>query len=243
MKTQKKISLAATLLAAIAMSTAAVANPVAPKDLYEAMQDGQDAVITLWNDPEVYPSWTRTLVRENIDTNRFQVVFEDKTFSGDDWLCGIETCAAPDVAYCQENPDDCVDCDGDEIPECSEVNLSFECEDHGCLATFRDECVPPGQMRYHLLQVEDDECQEWDQLDMAIADAGQDCPDGDLDEYECAGQADSDTDPDDRPDDEEDTDPETDSGDDRAAGGGGGCAAVGAGSGPSPGWIWKLLLP
>jgi hypothetical protein len=235
---------AAVLLAA----PGARANPEPPPIIVEIVQDGGDVRLTLEHGFEPYEEWERTLIRRNQDSAMLDPVFEDQEFSpGDPWDCDGECWITPDPGWCAANPDECVDCDGDEALECPGMCYWW------CQIDVVDECVPPGEMRYTIFEWEGEECvaEEW--ADLLVTDQGQDCPAGALAEHDCYGGADGDGDADSDSDADSDADSDPDdayddcSGDygpdeQAPAGDAGSCAVSGPGRSPLLRGLLLLLM-
>lgn len=245
-RVREMLALIAALGTLLALPATPHADPVVPPRLYSAIQQGENVEIKLWSHWEGSLEITRTLIRRNLETDKLEILFEDKTITENDpWDCSVDICFQPAFENCPEHPDDCYDCDGDEIEECPYYTI---CEPYGCLLTIVDECVPPQEMRYTYFEWEGDQCVSIGDREVLVEDVGQDCPDGDLDEHECYQPPGPDADGDSDGDVDTDTDTGTGGNDDSQlgnapAGGDGGCSAAGVGfSGATRPTALMLLL-
>jgi len=217
-------------------------------------QDGQDVVITVAifteasedgvcgtdATPSIGSAYTLVRTYPYEDTED-QVVFEDRVFSSEDSL-GTELChrCVLDVYedWCNDYPEDCVDCDGDTVPECAGF----------CLPAYTfevvDECVPPplepvdpASIYYEIYE---EEIGYLGRKGMNVSDTGDECLDSDAD---VDGDTDTDIDSDADSDLDGDTDSDCDVGPGPTGNGSGGdsCSVAHPGSPPPAGALFLLM--
>jgi hypothetical protein len=178
----------------LALPLPAGANMIHSPWVPRVEQDGQDVVVTIAifaeaseeplceveSTPGIDSAYTLTRVYP-YDGGVDEVLFEDVVFSADD-AEGSEICHScgwmpPDA--CAEEPDICVDCDGDTEPECP----GFCAEAY--IFEYTDECVPPSteivdpaSVWYAIAEAELGEL-GWNGLN--VEDTGDECLDSDTD--------------------------------------------------------------
>jgi len=182
--------------------------------LFELSQDGQDVLIKYgYNNNGYDSSFKMSLVREQGDSSLelfdgLAPPEEEATMEYTD--CDVWNCESLEEDFCENNPDKCVDCDSDDIPEC--------CGD--CVWdyswTFIDTCVVPGETVYVIYESgEPDESPDSESI--TVTDTGDECLEKDAGADSGAG-SDSDADTDTDTDTDDDTDDDAESEDDSDSG-------------------------
>jgi hypothetical protein len=155
MKTRQRLDawLAWVTTALLTATGAAHANMGPPAYVVDltATQEGQDVVLTVGLVEE--NGSTGPIIRIDNETDEEVVIGEKEHDSVPTETRVSARCAwysidvspyidVNEAQYCPEHPDECTDCDGDELPECligcAEANYYL----------FRDRCVPPGSYTY-----------------------------------------------------------------------------------------------
>jgi len=186
------------------MPLIASANDGTPPWIYDLTQENQDVQVTLAIVQEGEPGLEQSYTLLRAQGSSSKAVFSDHIFGIEESFDMEVSCRwwqGEDPQHCIDYPEECIDCDGDETPEC------YGWCDHAFLFNVLDSCVPPGSTHYTLC-TDDNEWPE-DEADITVNDSGVECPDDD------SGAADDDTGNDDTNDD--------DTSDDDSSSGGGGC--------------------
>ncbi len=168
--------------------------------IFQAIQNDQDVTIRFGYEYTKYQyDYTLSLFRQQDDTNH--VLFDEMNFPEAEAIreysgsCDMWYCESSDEDFCEKEPDKCMDCDDDDIPECC----------GGCvwyyIWTWLDVCVPPGDTDYILFKPSYGR----EELRVEVQNTGDECLDGD-------GGTDTDTDAD--SDSDSDMDLNVDAGDD-----------------------------
>jgi hypothetical protein len=207
-------------------SGAAAANDGPAPEIFELLQQGEGVRVTLsladggepgMGDPI---SLTRETDQGEVD------LFEDQAFGSGDVVESYSACVGmEDEEWCAANPDDCDDCDGDEVLECSLIDGWCDTFNH---VEVLDECVPAGMATYTVWEPFGTTQIDYDSASIEVEDVGQECGTG----------SDSDADSDADTDADSDTDGDADSG----GGDDGGCSVVTPGAGSSPAVVLAVLL-
>jgi hypothetical protein len=172
------LSTPAVLLALAAAP--ARANDGTPPEIFEMIQQGQDVTVTFgifdpFGEPDIDQEFD--LIRSGPEGEVLVIdaqVFDPAEGEIRDRHCHNHDFGDPET-FCQENPADCEDCDGDSVAECPTVSPSLI----GCAGylTFEavDECVPPGETTY-ILQTPDNDSQYMrGEGSLTVADSGEAC--------------------------------------------------------------------
>jgi len=205
-------------------------SPIPPR-IKSLIQKRQDVKITLNLDNGGY-CWANnracTLTRMLGESTKN--IFIDKVFNKDEAPDSGEYCSYFDTAeiYCNNNPSECIDCDGDDIPECDVEECSVE-----YYFEVVDKCVPPGEVIYIITALNADE--QSGPRDILVEDTGDECLDSDAG-VDSGTDADADTDSDS----DADLDTDDDS-DDASKDEGAGCGVV-QGAASSSELILALLM-
>lgn len=238
-----------SLALVVAAPLAAQANMMHSPWLPQLEQSGQDVVVTVaifaeasadeMCEVEATPGIDSvyTLVRTYpYDGGEDEVVFEDRVFSADE-ADGTEICHScgwSPSETCDEEPDLCVDCDGDSVPECPGF----------CLPAYvfhvNDECVPPSTELVDpasvFYEIYEEDLGHLGTNGLNVEDTGDECLDSDAD-VDSDGDADTDTDAD--SDADSDTDTDTDMASDGSSGDS--CSVSNLGSPPPADALFLLM--
>ena len=172
--------LGCVIAASLMMPVAVKADDCHGPSFFDAIQKGKTVELKFFlsKDAEV------NMDTEYHFTRNDEVIIPAKIYEAEDADSEGATChGGGDPDWCAENEGMCVDCDGDDVPEC--VGTS------GCETIYYftevDDCAPPGETRYRLIP-----CGGWEDLD--IEDVGQDCDLGTDPDTDAGTDADSDSD-------------------------------------------------
>ena len=222
-----------TLIVCAALPATARANDGTPPWIFELIQQGDGVAITLAvvNDGEPGMAESYTLTRT--DSSGSSTVFENRHFTEDDVELSQGECRGGGAGdeQCDTHPEECIDCNGDSVPECYDPEDDNWCDTVNYIHLL-DECVPAGDAEYALREV----TSSWDEdtETITVEDVGQDCSGGDGD-----GDVDADADGDGGA----DADADADGGEIVTTEGGSSGGCVAAASGPSdPALLVSLLM-
>jgi hypothetical protein len=208
--------------------------------IHSLLQEGEGVVVTLSLGDGGEPGMGDPISLKRESGGDEVDLFEDRPFGGDDVISSEPVCygGVVDPDYCVETPENCADCDGDEVLECvtydEDLGADGWCETFNLVA-YTDECVPPGLATYTVWEPFGSISEiEYDSATIDVEDVGQECDQG------SDGDADADADGD------ADGDADADGGadDDGGGGGDGSCRVARAGARPVPGllaWLATLL--
>ena len=151
---------------------AALANDGTPPKLFELIQEGQDVAVTLeivgGGEPGTGEEYD--LVREGA-SGEVDVLVGESLDSSDAASSEVRCRGGWDYAEdCAENPDDCLDCDEDGVPECP-LEYDGWCETAYYFEVI-DSCVPAGGTTYTL------SADGWsfeDSESIDVVDSGEEC--------------------------------------------------------------------
>jgi len=179
------LSLPAVLL--VLSASPARANDGQPPEIFELIQQGQDVTVTFgildpFGEPDIDQEFD--LIRSGPEGS--VKVLDAQVLDPADGEMGELHCHNHDfedeTTFCQENPADCEDCDGDSVAECPTVAPSLiACAGY---LTFEvvDECVPPGETTY-ILQTPDNDSQYMrGEGSRTVEESGEECSGEDGDE-------------------------------------------------------------
>ncbi len=218
----KQLSIFSAALVVAFVSSNALANDGTPPWIHELIQSDTNVDITLGIVDSGEPGLGESYRIERDGPEGVVDVVDDETFSAADAVETEDRCRGgwEEIEYCAENPDDCLDCDGDQVLEC---NTYY---DGWCETVYyfevTDWCVPAGATLYALYEMNE----TWTLDDQSIEVEAWD--------GECeppAGDVDTDT----------DTDTDSDADDDAEDDGDGGCSVAGPGANGTSG-IAALLI-
>lgn len=140
----------------------ASANDGTPARIHALMQQDSNVVVTLaiveGGEPGLAEEYTVT--RDGPEGT--EAVIEDEEFELGDEVGSEPHCrGSVDLEYCAEHPEECLDCDGDDVLECNTWGDGW-C-DTFLLYEVTDWCVPPGETGYRLT------AEGWDWYDDELA--------------------------------------------------------------------------
>jgi hypothetical protein len=130
-----------------------------PPKIVELAQEGQEVTVELrFVHPGGEPGMGTEFDLTRTGPEGELLVFENQAFDPAEAASREPFCHLSDewgelgsTQYCETYPDDCTDCDEDELPECPVGQPGFlaDCAEH-LFYEIVDECVPPGQTTYVL---------------------------------------------------------------------------------------------
>jgi hypothetical protein len=166
------IAILSFVLAGVGFSGEASADNGPADEIYSLYQQGDGVRVKLG----LLGYGTNGLNRR-VDDGPYETLFGFHLFEEDDLVDVEDDCYQIDEISCSENPEECSDCDGDDVVDCSGMCLERN------IFAFLDECVPPGLVTYWL--VNDGITDDYRQL--TVEDVGQDCDEivlGDVEDFQ-----------------------------------------------------------
>jgi len=169
-------SFAVFLMIVFAAPDISFADTPPPPRIESLVQQGQDVQITIrlaWpGNCWAYSDEACTLTR--MMGGLTKDMFVDRVFSEEAASGSGEWChpARSNEVYCSKNPSECLDCDGDDVPECDTDNCNVE-----FYFDIVDQCVWPGEVTYTIKAGNADE--QSGPRDILVEDTGDECLDMD----------------------------------------------------------------
>jgi len=160
------------ILSFLVMADYSFADGYPPMEIYSAIQEEEDVVVTIGLGGEAL-SWKWRLTWNYLNGNEEKKLFDNRIFQKDEAVTIDEYCDSYYVDCAEDAGVDCYDCDGDDYAECP-----VPCARIYLFETIH-ECAPAGYIVYTLLSPEDfgedHQYDEQDKIVKKVLDEGQDC--------------------------------------------------------------------